>query len=299
MKSFIQFKEVLNEGGFAVAGVSRINQENVAATLEVIYRDLLPKLKLKKKDIALLGSTGKKAAGQSSGDIDMALSAVELLKQHKVDTYDEMMSYVVDAVKRGGYAFKDMRSIGIISIAYPIENTDGLQPDAKVQLDFMVVQDVRYASWIFYSPHYLDSELKGLYRNLLNFSIAKNANLSVSKIDPETKTPIEWSRYWINNQDGLKFGTQTNISIKTGKIVKAIRTLDNKTISNNPDEIVAFLYGKKYKANDLLTFEACLKAVLDNGFPYKDKLQVILKTTAEALQREGYPIPEILAKAMS
>lgn len=298
MKSFSQFKEVLNEGGFAVPGVSRINQENVAATLEVIYREFLPKLKLKKKDIALLGSTGKKAAGQSSGDIDMALSATELLKQHNVDTYDEMIQYVIDAVKRAGYDYKDMRSIGIISIGFPIENTDGKQANEKVQLDFMIVQDVRYASWVFYSPHYLDSELKGLYRNLLNFSVAKNAKLIVNKIDPETKTPIEWSRYWINNQEGLKFGTQTNISSKTGKIVKAVRTLDNKTVSNNPDEIVAFLYGKKYTANELLTFEACLKAVMDNDFPHKDVRQIILKTTADALQREGYPLPSALEKAI-
>lgn len=298
MKSFAQFKEVLNEGGFAVPGVTRINQENVAATLEAIYRDFLPKLKLKKKDIALLGSTGKKAPGQSSGDIDMALSATELLKQNKVDTYDEMIQYVVDAAKRSGYPYKDMRGIGIVSIAYPIENADGKQPGEKVQLDFMIVQDVRYASWVFYSPHYLESELKGLYRNLLNFAVAKNAKLLVNKIDPETKTPIEWSRYWINNQEGLKFGTQTNISDKTGKIVKAIRTLDNKTISNNPDEIVAFLYGKKYKANDLLTFESCLKAIMDKDFPYKDKRQVILKSVAESLQRDGYPVPDALEKAL-
>jgi hypothetical protein len=298
MKSLLEFKNILNEGGNAVAGVVRINQENTMATVEQIYKDFLPKLKLKKADVALLGSTGKKAPGQSSGDIDMALSAVQLLKQNKVDTYDEMMNYVVDAIKRNGYAYKDLRSIGIISTAFPIANADGKQEDQKVQLDLMIVQDVRYASWVFYSPHYLDSELKGLYRNLLNFSVAKNAKLIVSKIDPETKTPIEWSRYWINNQEGLKFGTQTNISDKTGKIVKAVRTLDNKTISNNPDEIVAFLYGKKYKANDLLTFEACLKAVMDNGFPHKDKRQIILKTTAEGLQRDGYPIPAALEKAM-
>jgi flagellar basal body rod protein FlgB len=298
MKQFNHFRETITEGGNAVANVVRINQENTLATVEKIYSDLLPKLKIKKSDTALLGSTGKKAPRESSGDIDIALSATELLKKNNVDTYDEMMNYVVDAIKKAGYDFKDMRSIGIISIAFPIENVDGLQPNQKVQLDLMIVQSVKYAEWVFYSPHYLDSQLKGLYRNLLNFSVAKNANLVVNKIDPDTKTPIEWSRYWINNNEGLKFGTQTNISPKTGKIVKAVRTLDNKTISNNPDEIVAFLYGKKYKANDLLTFEACLKAVLDNGFPHKDKRQIILKTTAEALQREGYPIPESLEKAM-
>lgn len=299
MKSFAQFKEVLNEGGNAVSGVVRINQENTQATVDKVFSELLSKLKLKKTDAALLGSTGKKAPKSSSGDIDMALSATQLLKLNGIDTYDEMMQHVVNTIKRTGLEYKDMRGIGIVSVAYPIVNVDGLQPDAKVQLDFMIVQDIKYASWVFYSPHYLDSELKGLYRNLLNFAVAKNAKLIVNKIDPETKTPIEWSRYWINNNEGLKFGTQTNISSKTGKIVKAVRTLDSKTVSMNPDEIVSFLYGKKYKANNLLTFEACLKAVMDNGFPHKNKRKVILKTTAEALQHEGYPVPDALAKLVN
>jgi hypothetical protein len=296
MKSFQSFKNQLTEGGNAVANVVRINQENTLATVENIYKELLPKLKIKKSDTALLGSTGKKAPRQSSGDIDMALSAKELLKKNKVDTYDDMMQYVVDAIKSAGYDFKDMRSIGIISIAFPIANVDGLQSNQNVQLDLMIVQDVKYAAWAFYSPHYLDSEFKGMYRNLINFSVAKNAKLEVSKIDPETKTPIEWSRFWINNTEGLKFGTQTNISPKTGKIVKAVRTLDNKTVSNNPDEIVSFLYGKKYKAKDVLTFEAALKAVMSKDFPFPDKRQIILKGVSESLQSQGYPIPEILAK---
>ena len=298
MKSFIQFKETLNEGGNAVGGVVRINQENTQATVDNIFSELLPKLKLKNTDAALLGSTGKKAPKSSSGDIDMALSATQLLKMNGIDTYDEMMQHVVNTIKKDGLEYKDMRGIGIVSIAYPIINVDGLQPNAKVQLDFMIVQDIKYASWVFYSPHYLDSELKGLYRNLLNFAVAKNAKLVVNKIDPDSKTPIEWTRYWINNNEGLKFGTQTNISAKTGKIVKAIRNLDNKTVTMNPDEIVAFLYGEKYKANDLLTFESCMKAVMSDAFPYKDRRKLILKTTADALQREGYPIPEILAKAL-
>lgn len=298
MKSFHQFKTVLAEGGNAVAGVSRINQENSMPTVEKIIKDFLPKLKLKKTDIATLGSTGKKAPGQSSGDIDIALSAAELLKQNGIDTFDEMMDYVASVVKKLGYAFKDMRSLGIISIAYPIVNVDGKQEGEKVQLDLMIVKDVRYAAWAYYSPSYLESELKGLYRNFLNFNVARNAKLTVNKIDPDTKTPIEWSRYWLTQNDGLQYGSQTNLSAKTGKITKTLRPLEKTNITMNPDEIVAFLYGKKYKAKDLLTFDNCIKAIMSKDFPFPDQRQIIFKGTAETLQREGYPIPDSLEKVM-
>jgi hypothetical protein len=296
MKTLAQLQITLKEGGNAVADVVRINQENSMATVEDVLSEFLPLLKIKKADTAILGSTGKKAPKGSSGDIDMAISSVALLKANNVDTFDDIMDHIISAVKKGGHKFKDMRGIGIVSFAYPITNEDGLQAGEFVQVDFMVMQNVKFAAWAFFSPSYLESEFKGVYRNFLNFNIAKNAKLVVNKIDPETKTPVEWSRYWIDNQKGLAFGTQTNLSPKTGKIVKTLRAIDKKTVSYDPDEIVEFLYGVGVKARDVESFENSLKAVMSNKFPNKSKRNIILKATSETLQHEGYPIPEILSK---
>jgi predicted nucleotidyltransferase len=52
---------------------SRINQENTYATFEDVYNKVLPELKIKKEYTAILGSAGKKKAGGSSGDIDLAI----------------------------------------------------------------------------------------------------------------------------------------------------------------------------------------------------------------------------------
>ena len=70
---------LLNEGGNAVEGVSRINQENVAKTLKSFYSKVLPVLRITKNDTAVLGSTGKKLPGGSSGDIDIAVSRPALV----------------------------------------------------------------------------------------------------------------------------------------------------------------------------------------------------------------------------
>jgi hypothetical protein len=299
MKSFFDFKETtLFEGGNAFDNTVKITQENSNATYASILKEFLPKLKLKPTDVALLGSSGKKAPKSLSGDIDIALSAKELLRQNKISSFDDIIDHIIDVCKKSRFTFKDMRSIGIVSIAYPITNVDETQPNSFVQVDLMIVQNIRLASWSYFSPSYLESEFKGLYRNILIFSVAKHAKLNVDKIDPNTKIPIEWSRYWFSLQDGLQYGRQTNISAKTGKIVKTQRTLEKKTITSDPDEIVKFLFGPKYKASNLLTFEQAFKAVMSSSFPFKNVRTSILKAFSSSLQSDGLPVPKMVLDAM-
>lgn len=295
-KTLREFKETINEGGNAVPDVVPINQENSIPTVNKIYSEIFPLLKIKKSDTALLGSTGKKAPGATSGDIDIAISSESLLASNKVTTFNDIIDTIVAAIKKKGYAYKDMRSIGIVSFAFPIENYDKLQAGHNVQVDFMVVQDVKYAAFSFYSPSYLESEFKGLYRNELNFYVAKAADLQVKKIDPATNIPVEWSRYWYDNTKGLMKGVQTNLSPKTGKIVKNVTSLEKETVSFDPDVIVEFLYGKGVKAKDVMTFENTLKVILSSKFPNPTKRKIILKNAADGIIGKGYPVPEILAK---
>lgn len=58
--------------------VQRINQENVAATLKYIYDEILPAIQIDRKWVQPLGSTGKKLAGGSSGDIDLGIDATKI-----------------------------------------------------------------------------------------------------------------------------------------------------------------------------------------------------------------------------
>jgi hypothetical protein len=295
-KQFLENKQQLSEGGNAVKGVGPINQENSIPTYNKILSEFLPKLKLKNKHVASLGSTGKKGPKQTSGDIDIALDATELLKSNKIDTYADLMDFIVVTVKSLGYDYKDMRSIGIVSIAYPIVNDDKLQADKLVQVDFMVVENLKHATWAFHSPSYLESNLKGLYRNELNFAVAKYAGFKVTERDKESKEAVTWQRFWWDIKRGLSKGTQTRLSAKTGKIVKGTRPLTKNDISDEPDDIVKFLYGEKYKARDILTFDDALNAIMSNDFPYKKQRKTILKAASESIQKKGFPIPKQMAK---
>lgn len=281
-------------GGNAVDGASPINQENSMATIEALYQELLPSLGLSESDVASLGSTGKKAPKTQSGDIDIAIPASKMMQFQNAETRSESMDKIVDAIKSKGYAFRDMRSIDIISVGFPIVNVDGLQSGQTVQVDLMIVDSVEYAAWSFYSPSYLESKLKGLYRNEINFAVAKYAGLYVTKTDRETNVPTEWNRLWFNLSKGLEKGTQTVISAKTGKITKTPRVIEKSVVTNDADEVVAKLYGYKYKANDILTFENAYAAIMDADFPYAKYIKDIIKDTANGILSKGYPVPEYL-----
>lgn len=71
-------EEPILEGGHTKSDIpeelkARINQENVEATLDDIYKRLLPELGLSREDVEPVGSTGKKLPGGTSGDIDLAM----------------------------------------------------------------------------------------------------------------------------------------------------------------------------------------------------------------------------------
>jgi hypothetical protein len=295
----ITFKQymILSEGGNAVPGVVGIYQENSIATVNDVFKNYGPLLKISKEDMAILGSTGKKAPNAISGDIDIAVSAPALLKNNSLNSFNEIMDYIIEASKKLGHAYRDLRNLGIISVGYPIVNVDGRQPNMIVQLDFMVVESVKFASWSYFSPSHLQSQLKGLYRNELNHAVAKYVGFNVTKVHDDLK-PIEWDRMWFDLKSGLHKGSQTLLSPKTGKVVKSPTVKSKEHVSDDADMIVKVLYGDKYEANDILTFEQGFKAIMSQSFPHKKHRKEILQMAADGIKDKGYPVPDILANEL-
>lgn len=291
----IRFREfLLKEGGNAIKDSVRINQENVEATLDEIYKKVLPLLKIDKKDVALLGSTGKKLPGGSSGDIDLAISVPELIKKNKnISTIADVFDAFVEVGKKIGYGYKDMRSIGVVSIGFPIVNKDGKQPNSIVQLDFMPSENLSFSTWMYFSPAEWESKYKGIYRNLLLMAIAREMNYKTLEkaMNKEGKeVDVTWERLFLDLKNGLMKGTQTILGKKG--IVKSPKTLTKEMITMDPQEIVDMLFGPGFKPEDFLTWESTFKAVTSPKFVYKDKLKKILKLTHDGLVNAGYPAPE-------
>lgn len=287
------------EGGNAIKSSSRINQENVAATLADIEKRLLPLLNVSVSGTANLGSTGKKAPGDSSGDIDLGISVQELTVNNGLKTPQELYDFVYTVANKMSDEVKDMRSIGLISLAWPIANVDSKQEGEFVQLDLMIVDSIDWAKWAYYAPAYNESPYKGLYRNELLYAVARFMDYTVihrAMDDSGQEVDAEWKRNFFDLGKGILTGTQTRMGKKG--IVKAVKTLNKEIVSADPREAVKMLFGPHATPNDVLTWEDTFRAVMSNDFPYKNNRPEILQMTKQGILNKGYPIPPELEKVV-
>jgi hypothetical protein len=289
--------ETILEGGNAIKSSTRINQENVEATLADVVKRLLPKLKITKKDIASLGSTGKKAPGGSSGDMDLGVCIKAILnKNADVNTIDDIMDLLVKVGNELSHEVKDMRQFNLISMAWPIANIDGKQENQFVQLDLMATDCLNWSKWAYYSPSEWESDYKGLYRNEILYAIARYMDyktLETGLTKDGEEVDAVYSRNFFDLAKGLLKGVQSRLG-KRGKVVKALTTLNKELMYNDPEEVVKVLFGPSFTPSQMLTWEDALSAVTSDDFIYKDKLDDIMKMTIKGIKDKGYPIPTSL-----
>ena len=283
---------LINEGGNAVPGVSRINQENVEKTLNSVYSKLLPLLGLNTSDTALLGSTGKKLPGGSSGDMDLAISKSKLMHDHGLDE-KQLIPFIVSKVKKLGIDFKPMPGLGIVSVAWPIENIDGKQDGKTVQLDLMLSDNVNMTKWGMYSAHEKEQPYKGAVRNLILYWIANVVDYKALKREADKDTEFEKDVF--DTQRGL-FRLKQSYYDKNGKLSSKKKTIFRKLISDDPDAIVKILLGDNYKSSDILTVSDAWDALMSPDFPYKDYRKTIVKNIVNDLQKHGFDYPDYIDK---
>lgn len=296
-------------GGNAIKHVSRIKQENVQPTLNAIYKELIKWIGLRKEDTAVLGSTGKKLPGGSSGDIDLAVDLNAIEEQHgSIDNWVESVidfcnSYGVSKPDLHGFkglSYNWMKGLKILSIGWPIEsNSEATDQEGElVQLDLMPVRNLEMTSWGMYSPHESEEPYKGLVRNELLYAISsvgsyKALKQSINDITGET-IDDEYERTVLNNLTGLTYIRQSYISPKTGKRTNTKRTLISKLVEDRPDEIAKILLGPDCKASDVLTAKAVIDKIMAPDFKFKSKRREIIEMAVRNIKRKGVAYPAIL-----
>lgn len=282
----------LKEGGNAIKSSVSINQENVAATMNDIEKVLLPKLNISKNDTASLGSTGKKAPGQQSGDIDLAISVQALTQNNGLETPVELYKFIMDVAMNTSTEVKLMQGLGLVSLAWPITNVDGKQEGQDVQLDLMTVDSIDWARWAYYAPSFNQSPYKGLYRNEIFYALARYMDyktISRAMDNAGEEVDSEWQRHFFDLGKGLMHGEQNRIGKKG--IVKGVKTVNKVLKSLDPREVVKMFFGPNAEPNDILTFEQALAAVLADDFAYAKDRQNILAMAKQGILNKGYPIP--------
>lgn len=294
--SKINFKKTLiTEGGNAINGVSRINQENVAATIDCIYKRLLPLLGITKDQTAILGSTGKKLPGGTSGDIDLAIDRRTIMRLNGLETDDSFYKFLIHAAERLGYEFNFLKGLGIVSIGWPIENIDGKQEGETVQLDIMPSDNLKMTAWGMASPHQSIEQYKGAVRGQLLYWIANEIDYKALKQQASELTgeveDLEFERTIFNGMKGLYRIKQSFISPKTGKRLKNKWTASRELIESNPVAIAKLFFGKNANPNDLISAKQIWDAMMSPEFPYPKARKKIVKNTVNALNKLGIDYP--------
>lgn len=295
MKSFKLF---LKEGGNSVKNVTRINQENVAATLKDIDKKLAKALKLDKKSMMPIGSTGKKAPGESSGDIDIALDLHLLVKNHKLKSVDDIYDTMKKILSPMFSEVHINKGLAVMAVAFPIANIDGLQKGENVQLDLMFVEDMDFAKFAYWSPLHYESKYKSAYRNILMNAIAAFVDEKVlerGEFEGED-VPVKWSKYVFDIRTGFKKIIKSRLGKKG--VLKNSKTIDVTLMAKgkDPDFIAQTLLGKEFDKNDATSFETVYGAVMSNKFLHKKFRKKILTKAAKDLVNVGFIPPKDIQK---
>ena len=214
----------------------RINQSDVAATVQ--WLETLTGLEFPRE--RWLGSTGRKP---TSGDMDMAVDASEISKEQLTAKLTQW------AVSHGEDPKAWVKKAGEVHLRTPI---NGNPQNGYVQTDFMFFPNLDWGQ--FYYGGADDSAYKGMNRNVLMSSIAK--------------------------QQGLKVGANGMFSRTTNQLVDG---------GMDPDYVAKTLLGKTATRENLKNVESIYAALARD----KDR-DAKLKDFREYLSKEGLQEPDLV-----
>lgn len=277
MKSLFEyiFENYITEGGHAVSGTP-MTQPQARAVYNDVSKKFLPKLGLSEDgvDFCALGSFGKKADEQTSGDIDIAVSIDVIATKNNISV-EEVEQFIQDKCNEEKIDYVYGKGIHVISLSWPIPDTENYG-----QVDIMPTTSMDFSKWMYYAPDFrvAESKYKGLYRNQLIMSILKWADQKVLSKNEKDEV-IEYERYALRLNSGLA-RTRRSFMGKKGELVKTEHALKEyeKQVTNVPDEIVKIAFGDNVAAKDVMTFEQAYELFMSPTFPWKENREKVVKS---------------------
>ena len=254
------------------------------------------------KQIFLLGSTGKK---ESSGDLDLGFDLTFNKNDISIELaigqlYDYIKSISQSEVKINEFTH-DM-----IHFGFPQYDKHGNLIGKTVQVDILFTVTPEFCKFYMYSPSEKESSFKGAHRNDLLRAIAKVISFQPIKIDNNGNL-LTWIQFDLcsngmfncvktivdENDNHLKWGN-TDEDLEIGYAVD----LSKKLISADPNEVIKYLIGNKYKISDIDTFEKLLNIIEhDNDFKFsfiKDK--ILAEAASLMYENNRIQFPEVMEK---
>lgn len=269
MKSFTEFiqESLIYEGGHSIDGAEPIRGDLAKQVADEIIEKIKDKFDI---ECAELGSTGKKSKNQTSGDIDIA---VQMSWQDK----DKLIEFVKKEFKDCSFG-NIVDYLNVFNIGYKYDE-DG--KEKIVQVDFMFVDDIDWAKFVYFSPDFTkhESQFKGSWRSTLLRGIC--ACTPVEKVDTKYKTEYfedgSIKTFWkfiFSKTDGLFADHKTfegaKKRLKNSKTIKS----DRDYISKNINTILYICLGKDATRDDCNSYETLLNFIASDRYKFKSVEQL-------------------------
>jgi hypothetical protein len=280
-------------GGNAVPGTSRIPASRLFGVIDSVLGSVPERLGLRRGEVVLLGSAGKREATSTYGDLDVAVPILTLEERHHL-TASEAVEFVLErassasraALHGGGGA--GLAAPRIVSFPWPIPGTADI-----CQVDLMLGESVEWMSFMYNEPFYFESTCRGVHRNFLLFALAHFVGRVVLARD-DGGEPVTWERYIFDMSRGLMRGVQTRLG-KRG-LLKNHVTLSRWLVTRCPTEAVRILLDSDdATARDAATFERLCALVESHLDP--ETRSMVYGFAARELDRAGLGSAPLLAHA--
>ena len=272
-------ESIVKEGGHAVEAspipshLALPMYEEIKSKLILIQKDLTDK-------IAVLGSVGKKKLGDFNGDIDIAV-------EYDRSKFEDILK---KAIPNAEYAKSSMPNI--ISINYPFEYQEVTQYG---QVDFMIVDDLEWAEFIYSSPNFIEDESRykaALRNHLLSIMISEIPVDEQPQYNDAGEIETKW-KYSLN----FAFGVTKQLLDYRGKngLLKNPKKLKEfeQIITKNKKAFIDLLF-EKGDDSDFKSLETVWKA-LHSKYKYRGKIKDIeYRFFVEVLERNGLDKNEFL-----
>lgn len=293
--------EKIDESGNAFDGTSPIPAEYQIPTFNVLKKELFTAIGIDKEGWAGLGSTFKKKPGMTSGDMDFAINGL-VAGAHLGVAYEDVPQAVLKTVNKLFPKYETTFRFGdsIFILKFPQYDERGKKTEEWVQIDFMIVDDLELAKYMFHSPDFTkdESQYKGLFRNILLMDIIGNIEIEKDKEYYKDEFGSEYAglvktfnKYSITAQDGLKIQRKTYDGKKGRKKNAAVMREHDKIITKDVNEITKFALGPDATVQDTVSFESVWRWVLSDKFVHKHKRKEIIDTYVASLKSKNFPIP--------
>jgi len=267
------------EGGHAVAA-SPIPSHLSMGLYKDVEELLIKTDRSLKGHIAVLGSVGKKKQGDFNGDIDVAV-------EYDRSKFEIALNKALPDVERATASMPN-----IISINYPYEDKNTTY---YAQVDFMIVDDLEWAEFIYKSPDFTkdESHYKAAFRNhLLSIMISEVPVEELPDLDDDGNVKSKW-KHSLN----FAFGVTKQFLDYQGKNgllknPKKIKELE-KEVTRNKQQFIEFLLDGGNN-DDFNSLESVWKALHDK-YKYQDKVKTIEdRFFDEVLDKNGLDKKEFL-----